>query len=260
LSPDELIVDRADGIVRLTLNRPERRNALTPELIEALHGALEEIEADASIRAVVVSGAGSAFCAGFDIARIESPGSPGGGAERDLVERLCARLREIPPPVVAKVNGDASGAGCDLAVSCDVRFAATTARMAMPPARLGFLYSWQGTGRLVASIGPAAAKELLFSGELIDAERALAIGLVNRVYPPERLDDETQRYVEAVAANAPLAVAASKLLVNLLTAATPSDETLSRMEEAGRLVWESDDSEEGPRAFRERRPPRFVGR
>jgi enoyl-CoA hydratase/carnithine racemase len=260
LSTDELIVDRTDGVVRLTLNRPERRNALTPELIDALHGVLDEIDADESARAVVVAGEGSAFCAGFDITRIESPGSPGSGAERDLVENLCARLRTVRPPVIAKVNGDASGAGCDLAVSCDVRFAAATARLAMPPAKLGFLYSWQGTSRLVATIGPAAAKELLFSGELVDAERALALGLVNRVYPPERLDEETARYVEAVVANAPLSVAASKLHVNVLTEPALDDTALALLDESSRRVWSSEDSVEGPRAFRDRRPPRFVGR
>jgi enoyl-CoA hydratase/carnithine racemase len=260
LSTDELIVRRADGVVHLTLNRPDRRNALTPELIGALHTVLDEIDADESTRAVVVAGEGSAFCAGFDITRIESPGSPGSGAERDLVEELCARLRTLRPPVIAKVNGDASGAGCDLAVSCDVRFAAATARLAMPPAKLGFLYSWQGTSRLVATIGPAAAKELLFSGELVDAERALAIGLVNRVYAPERLEEETARYVDAVVANAPLSVAASKLHVNVLTEPVLSEEALARLDESSRRVWSSEDSVEGPRAFRDRRPPRFVGR
>src|SRR4051794_6194174 len=166
---DELIVERDGGVVRLTLNRPQRRNALTPELIAALRGELDRL---GDARAVVVTGAPPAFCAGFDIDRIESPGSDAGGAERDLVEELCSRLRRVPVPVVARVAGVASGAGCDLAVSCDVRFGSTEARLSMPPAKLGFVYSWQGTARLVSTVGPAAAKELLFSGELVDAARA----------------------------------------------------------------------------------------
>lgn len=260
-SDRDLIVTEAEGIISLTLNRPERRNALTPELIEALLAELERVDGDEQARVVVVSGSPPAFCAGFDITRIESPGGRHAGAERDLVEVLCSRLRALRLPVVAKVNGDASGAGCDLAVSCDVRFASADARLAMPPAKLGFLYSWEGTARLVSTVGPAAAKELLFGGELVDAERALAIGLVNRVYPPERLDGETDRFVHAVAANAPLSLAASKLIVNLLVDGAPlAPETVERMEEAGRKVWASEDSQEGPRAFRERRPPRFVGR
>jgi len=212
------------------------------------------------MRAVVVSGAPPAFCAGFDIHRIESPGGERAGAERDLVETVCARVRGLRAPVIARVNGVASGAGCDLAVSCDLRFASTEARLAMPPAKLGVLYSWEGIARLVAAVGPPAAKELLFGGELIDAERALQLGLVNRVYPPERLEEETDRFVETVAANAPLSVAASKLIVNLIAdVALPAD-GLAEIEEASRRVWRSEDSAEGPRAFRERRPPRFVGR
>src|SRR4051794_32155964 len=155
-----------------------------------MHAELDRRASAAGARVLVLTGADPAFCAGFDITRIESPGSESGGAERDLVERLCARLRRVPLPVVARLNGVASGAGCDLAVSCDVRFASTEARLSMPPAKLGFLYSWEGTARLVSAVGPAAAKELLFSGELVDAERALQVGLVNRVSPPERLDAE----------------------------------------------------------------------
>jgi enoyl-CoA hydratase/carnithine racemase len=244
----------------LTLNRPERRNALTPELIEELLEALDAIDANEATRAVLVTGAPPAFCAGFDIHRIESPGGERAGAERDLVETLCARVRGLCAPVIAKVNGVASGAGCDLAVSCDLRFASTDARLAMPPAKLGVLYSWEGTARLVAAVGPSAAKELFFSGELIDAERALEVGLVNRVYPPERLEEETDRFVQTVAANAPLSVAASKLIVNLISQVVLPREGLAEIEEVSRRVWRSEDSTEGPRAFRERRPPRFVGR
>ena len=258
--PDDLIVGQAGGVARLTLNRPERRNALTPELIERLLQELDRIDAGEDTRAVVVTGAPPAFCAGFDINRIESPGSERAGAERNLVEALCARVRRVRVPVIAKVNGVASGAGCDLAVSCDVRFASTEARLAMPPAKLGVLYSWEGIGRLTAAVGAAAAKELLFGGELIGADRALEIGLVNRVYPPEALDEETERFVETVAANAPLSVAASKLIVNLVSEVALPGEDLDQVTEVSRDVWRSEDSREGPRAFRERRPPRFVGR
>ena len=258
--PDELIFGVTGGVARLTLNRPRRRNALTPELIEQLIRKLDWIDASEDLRAVVVTGAPPAFCAGFDINRIESPGSDRAGAEADLVEALCTRVRSVRLPVIAKVNGVASGAGCDLAVSCDLRFASTDARLSMPPAKLGVLYSWEGTARLIAAVGPAAAKELLFGGELIEARRALELGLVNRVYPPETLDDETDRFVETVAANAPLSVAASKLIVNLVTDVALPRDGLDQVAEASRDVWRSEDSREGPRAFRERRPPRFVGR
>lgn len=258
--PGELIASREGRVARLTLNRPERRNALTPELIELLLTELEAIEAEADVRAVVLTGAGGAFCAGFDIERIKSPGERSAGAERDLVEVLCSRVRSLRPPVIASVNGVASGAGCDLALSCDVRLASTEARLGMPPARLGLLYSHEGMARLVSVVGSAAAKELLLGAELVDAERALQIGMVNRVVAPERLDGEVERFVAAVAANAPLSVAASKLIVNLIADGAPlAPAALTAIEEAGRRVWASDDSKEGPRAFRERREPRFTG-
>lgn len=256
----ELIVEQEAGVVRLTLNRPDRRNALTPELIEELLATFDRIEQDDEARVAVITGAPPAFCAGFDIHRIGSPGGGSAGAERDLVETLCARVRGLRMPVVAKVNGVASGAGCDLAVSCDLRFASTAAALAMPPAKLGLLYSWEGMARLTALVGPAAAKEMLFAGELVDAGRALELGLVDRVLLPEQLDEETDRFLEKVAANAPLSVAASKLTVNLLSEVALRGPELDEVEEASRRVWQSEDSQEGPRAFRERRQPRFVGR
>ena len=257
---DELIVREQDRIAWLTLNRPARRNALTPELIERLLAELDRIEAAGAARVVVVTGAPPAFCAGFDIERIDSPAGRHAGAERDIVEALCSRVRRIRVPVIAQVNGAASGTGCDLAVSCDLRIASSAAKLAMPPARLGVLYSWEGTARLVATVGPAAAKELLLTGELVDAARALQIGLVHRVVAPDELDRETQQLAEAIAANAPLSVAASKLMVNHLSDALLDADAVAEIQEASRAVWASEDSQEGPRAFRERRPPRFAGR
>lgn len=257
---DELTVAADRGVVTLTLNRPERRNAVTPELIDILHEELDRIEADETRRCVVVTGAGQAFCAGFDIERIESQSSGQAGAEPRIVERLCSRIREFRLPIVAKVNGVASGTGCDLAVSCDVRFASEEARFAMPPAKLGILYDPGGMRRLVQTVGPAGAKEMLLSGALVGARRAHEMGLVNRVCAADELDGETQRFVEAVVANAPLSVWASKLAVNALADEAPlSRRAHEVVDEAGRRVWASRDAAEGPRAFRERRPPEFTG-
>src|SRR5579883_2472155 len=169
---DGLLVARESGVVTLTLDRPARRNALTPELIGALLAELERVDGDPGVRAVVLTGTPPAFCAGFDIDRIESQGGARSGAERDLADRLSSRVAAMRAPVIAKLNGVASGAGCDLALGCDLRFASSEARLSMPPARLGVLYGWRGTARLVRTIGPARAKEMLFSGELVSAERA----------------------------------------------------------------------------------------
>ena len=261
MGAEELIVRERAGVTYVLLNRPEQRNALTPDLIDRLLAEVERVDADPDVHVLVMSGAGDAFCAGYDINYLESPGTAGAGAERDHVGEVCSRLRVLRAPTIAAVNGVASGGGCDLAVSCDLRFASEEARFAAPPARLGILYSPEGIARLTALVGPAVAKELFFGGELVDAARALAIGLVNRVYPGERLGDETQRFAETVAANAPLSVAASKLIVNLLADGAPlTEEAAAAIEEASLRVWASEDAVEGPRAFRERRAPRFTGR
>jgi enoyl-CoA hydratase len=251
----ELIVERGGAVARVTLNRPAQRNAVSPELVEEFLAALDEIDADSGSRVVSVTGAGTAFCAGFDIARIDSAGSAAG-----ISERLCSRVRSLRVPVVARVNGVASGTGCDLAVSCDLRVASREARFQMPPVKLGVLYETGGMARLVEAVGAAAARELLLCGEPIDATRAFQLGLVHRVVPPERLDEETDRILETIAANAPLSVAASKLALNAIAgSATPSGPALDALEDARRQVWASEDAKEGPRAFQERRRPRFQG-
>jgi enoyl-CoA hydratase/carnithine racemase len=247
-----LRVSAESGVALLTLDRPQARNALTPALIAELLDTLDAMGSDPDVRVLVLRGAGGSFCAGYDLNLLTSPGTAEAGRERDEVERVCSALHALRMPTIAAVAGVASGAGCDLAMSCDVRFASDDARFAMPPSRLGILYSSEGVNRLTALVGPAVAKELLFTGALIDAERALAVGLVNRVVPAAALDDEVAGFTAQVAANAPLSVEASKLTVD---GASPT-----ALADAQRRVWLSDDAKEGPRAFREGRPPRFRGR
>jgi enoyl-CoA hydratase/carnithine racemase len=249
---DELRLSVESGVATLTLDRPEARNALTPALIAGLVRSIEQLGADPAVRAVVLRGAGGSFCSGYDLNLLTSPGTDEAGRERDEVELACSALRALRMPTLAAVTGIASGAGCDLAMSCDVRFATEDARFAMPPARLGILYSAEGVGRLTALVGPAVAKELLFTGEPIDAGRALAAGLVNRIVPAASLDDEVSSFTSRIAANARLSVEASKRIVD----GAPPDE-IARAQKA---VWWSADASEGPRAFRERRAPRFEGR
>lgn len=247
-----LRVSVESAVTTLTLDRPEAHNALTPELVAALLRTIEEVDTDPTVRVVVLRGNDGSFCAGYDLNRLTSPGTVEAGRERDEVERACSALGALRMPTLAAVTGIASGAGCDLAMSCDLRFAAEDARFAMPPARLGILYSSQGIGRLTALVGPAVAKELLFTGTAIDAGRALAVGLVNRVVPAVSLDDEVSRFTAQIAANARLSIEASKRIVD----GAPPDE----LAHAQSLVWQSEDAREGPRAFRERRAPRFQGR
>lgn len=261
MADDELIVKVDEEVARLYLNRQEQRNALTPELVGELLEALGEVEAEPDVRCVVITGLGKAFCAGFDVSRLEAAGAAAARQAARLVEELGLRVRGLRMPVVAMVNGAASGAGCDLAVSCDVRIASSAAKFAMPPARLGVLYDIGGMRRLIQTVGVPWAKELLLTGELIEADKALEIGLVNRVVAPDRLEDTTKHLVRTLVENAPLSVAASKLACNVIADAAPlPPEAQALLEQAAERVWASEDAAEGPAAFKERRQPRFRGR
>lgn len=257
-----LAVQRRGSVVEVTLDRPSRRNALTPEVVGGLMRLLETSAADQDLRAVLLTGAGEkAFCAGFDIERIESVGGASTGSERDLVDELATAVQELGVPVVAAVNGAAVGAGCDLAVSCDIRVGSPAARFAMPPARLGILYGWKGVQRLVRTVGLAAAKELLLTGSLVDAERSYQMGLLSAIVPPEELHREARRITDVLAANAPLSVAASKRMADLLaTSGAPSAADHEVLAALQQQVWTSEDAVEGAAAYRERRTPQFKGR
>lgn len=248
-------------VVEVVIDRPDRRNSLTPELIAGFMQLLAEVRRDPEVRAVLVSGAGEkAFCAGFDIEMIESVGGTSSGAERDLVDQLATAVQALPQPVVAAVNGAAVGAGCDLAVACDIRIGTGTTRFGMPPAKLGILYGTSGVERLVRTIGSAAAKELLLTGSLIGADRAYDIGLLSRVVPTQELLATAREITDVLAGNAPLSVAASKRMVHLLAGDRSSADTDAELRSIQREVWASDDAVEGARAYRERRPPDFKGR
>lgn len=251
-------VDRTSpsgAIVRtLRLVRPERRNALDPPLLSVLRAALFEAEGSSSVRALVVTGEGSAFCAGYDLTVPFSTDAPDG----PVVETMQA-VRLCPLPTVARVNGAAFGAGLELAVSCDLRVASTDARFCLPPARLGIAYAPEGLARLSTIVGSARARRLAFTGETIDAKTALAWGLVDACVPPSALDDETARLADELADNAPLAIRAMKKTLNRLEHALATDERAEA--EAERLVcYRSEDLKSGLDAFRRREKARFTGR
>ena len=258
-----LRVDVRDTVLEITLDRPERRNALTPPLIRGLKALLDRAQQHGGLRAVLLTGAGQkAFCAGFDIAMIDSPGSNTVGSERDLVEELATAVVDVPLPVIAAVNGAAVGAGCDLAVACDIRIGTTATRFGMPPAKLGILYGWKGMDRLLQTVGLAAAKDMLLTGRLVDAQRAYDVGLLSAmVAPEEALLDEARELAGMVAANAPLSVAGSKRSLDLLAGRHGSSEAeVAELTAIQKHVWTSEDASEGARAYRERRSPQFTGR
>lgn len=258
-----LQIEREDGVVVLILNRPDKRNALSPSALEELCRALAMEDQNPQTRIIVITGAGeAAFCAGGDLSGIGNAGESMKPAEGDqLIENAYRQLRQVEKPVIAMINGVAMGAGCDLITNCDFRFAAEEAVFAVPPARLGFLYGWEGMRRFVQLVGPANAKDLFMTGRSVTAKEAYDIGLVNRVVPRARLRDETLAYARLLIGAAPLSVGGAKRVIDLLgNGMPPSPEDMETIEKIQTQVWQSSDAKEGVRAFMEKRRPVFQGR
>jgi enoyl-CoA hydratase/carnithine racemase len=200
-----------DGIAWLTLNRPGARNALSVGLMEALVAELDAIEADPAVKVVVIGGAGPAFCAGHDLRELRSrPERAAYQATFELCSRLMTRIVRLPKPVIARVHGVATAAGCQLVASCDLAVAAATARFATPGVNIGLFCSTPMVA-LSRAVGRKAAMEMLLTGDLIDAARAQELGLVNRVAPEAELDAAVAALAGQIAAKSPLTLAIGKV-------------------------------------------------
>ncbi|WP_406443121.1 enoyl-CoA hydratase/isomerase family protein [Streptomyces sp. NBC_00631] len=254
-----LRVELRDRIAVLTLDRPERLNAVGSETVDLLAQALDDVRDDDDVRALVVAGAGRAFSAGADLGEIESFTSP--GQFRAFVGRLTeayALLEEFPKPSVAAVHGFAFGGGLELALACDLRVAERGAKLGLPEMKLGVLPGAGGTQRLPRLLPPAIARQMILTGEPIDAERAWRLGLVNELAEPGGALAAAEKLAGALTAGAPLAIAAGKRLIHhgpgmdLETAIAYERETVT-------VLFSTEDRAEGLRAFRERRPGEFRG-
>ncbi len=245
------------GVAVITLNRPQQLNAVNEQLAHEWLDALERCAEEQAIRAVVITGAGRAFCAGQDLKNLSS-GVPGGTILREWYNPLILRLRSLPKPVIAAVNGTAVGAGCNLALCCDLRFAAETARFGQVFVGIGALPDSGGFYFLPRLVGMGKAMELMLSGEIFDAREAERIGLVNHVYPADELLPRTLEYAAKLAAGPTAVYAMIKRGLDYSTSA-PLAEMLE-YEAAGQTdAVETDDFKEGVNAFIEKRQPRFVG-
>lgn len=252
-------VDVAEAVATITLDRPEALNALTIPMKRALLAALEAVAADRSIRAVVLTGAGRAFCAGQDLRERLEPGAPPLGEElRERYNPIVLALRALPQPVVAAVNGVAAGAGASLAFACDLRVAADTARFVLAFDRIGLVPDSGATWTLPRLVGAGRAAELALLGDAVTAEEALRIGLVGRVVPADELPGAARDLALRLAAGAPAALAATK---RLLADAFDRDlaAALEAEAEAQDALGRTADHAEGIAAFTEKRPPRFSG-
>jgi len=242
-------------VATLTLNAPATRNAMTRAMWAALPEICARIAGDSTVRALLVTGAGGAFCAGADISEFESVYRDAGAAQdyNTLVRAGQQALTDLPRPVIAAIEGACVGGGCGLALSCDLRFAAEGAVFAITPARLGIAYSPADTAALVSRVGVARAKDILFSARKLDAAEAVRIGLIDRVCPTGQAMAAAQTYAEALAEVSPASLRATKAIINGLATAAPDPSLQAIFEE----VFAGPDFIEGRRAFLERRRPSF---
>jgi 2-(1,2-epoxy-1,2-dihydrophenyl)acetyl-CoA isomerase len=258
-----LIEAHSDGVATLTLNRPDRLNALSPEIMDGLLEALPRLADDASIGAIVLTGAGRAFCSGGDVKSMAEGTSAHSTAE-EAIKRLRGRmevsrlLHEVAKPTIAMVNGPAAGAGLSLALACDLRVASTSARFVTAFARVGFSGDFGGSYFLSKLIGTGKARELYFTSEPLDAQQALALGIANRVVADAELNETTMTLARSLARGPRIALALMKQNFN---AAEDGNLSLLLDLEAQRQITtgRTRDHQEAARAFVEKRAPVFQG-
>jgi enoyl-CoA hydratase/carnithine racemase len=260
----ELLTEREGGLAVLTLNRPQRRNALTSTLLVSLAQALSDLAEEGGLRCAILRGAGDkAFSAGMDLSALPA------GLPAELQDQIAAKgplqfcleaVEAAPFPVIAMIRGYCVGGGCETSMACDLRVGAEGCRMGMPPARLGIVYPPEGLHRFVRNLGYATTKKVFFTARLFEAAEAKEMGMLDYLVSDDELEDFTTKLAREIAANAPLSLAGHKRLLRILTPL--SSLSGSEREEidaimAGALA--SRDAQEGIAAFREKRDPDFKG-
>ncbi|QQS46060.1 MAG: enoyl-CoA hydratase/isomerase family protein [Acidobacteriota bacterium] len=257
--PENILLDRQGRIAKITINRPDKLNALNIRTRQELAEALDELRADDDIRVVIITGAGEkAFVAGADINEF---------AGRTAVQQravmkaksIFTAAEEFPKPLIAMINGFCLGGGCELALACDIRIAGEKARFGQPEINLGIIPGGGGTQRMTRLIGEGMAMQLVLTGEMIDAREALRLGLVNEVHPTDQLEAKTIEMASKIAEKSPVALAMAKTSVKN-AARMNLREGLDSEVDLFALCFSSEDKEEGVRAFIEKRKPDFKGR
>jgi len=250
-------VESSDRVGRITIENPGKRNAITPSMLPEFSAAIADLRGE--VRCLVLAGAGDeAFSAGFDLSTVDVDGFH--EEHEPVYEGTLRALAEFPYPTVAKVNGDAIGGGFDLSLSCDLRVSVAGARFGVPTTRIGIVYSERAIRQMVRILGPARAKELLFTADLIDAADAAEMGIVNAVVDRDELDDHVENLASTIAGNAPHSLTASKQIVEtVLDADRPSPTELEYIQQLRAEAFASDDFEEGLAAISEGREPEFTG-
>jgi enoyl-CoA hydratase/carnithine racemase len=264
MTSEKLVLDYpAEAVARLTLSRPEARNALDHELLGAIVEAMSSLDRGIEVRCVVLTGTGAAFSAGYDIASIPDE-SFARDAEALVAHPFHAALHAVashPWPVIAAINGHALGGGLELTLTCDLRICARGAKLGMPPAKLGLIYGHTGLQRFIDAIGVPWTKHLFLTGRAVSAERAEQIGLVHEVVDDGELEKTALELAAEIAANAPISMGGNKRAIETLNSYPRLTEEQEReLIELRRSCFSSEDFREGIRAFAEKRKPRWQGR
>jgi enoyl-CoA hydratase/carnithine racemase len=254
---EEILCSIQDGIATVTLNRPEKRNALNTAVLEGLKASFEQLEKNKAVRVIVLRGEGKAFCSGLDLRELSQRQGPGGDPEAG-VTGLFHQIEQSGHPTIAMVNGDALAGGCELALHCDLRVAADMARFGMPLARLGLIVPFPLGCKLVEIIGPAFTRQILFTGQPVDARRAYEMGMVHQLVPLAELEKATYDLARTIADNAPLSLAGMKATI-LRAAAVREQIEHKDLDEQVNRARKSADAQEGVRAMLEKRKPAFRG-
>lgn len=253
-----LLIEISDRIATVTINRPDKLNALNDPLMREIGAVIEQLGADTSVGAIIITGAGRAFVAGADIARLAA--AEGGELEKfaRFGQGVFRRIELSPKPVIAAVNGFALGGGCELALACHIRIASTLAKFGLPEVKLGLIPGYGGTQRLPRLIGRGAALQMILTGDTIDGAEAARLGLANSVVQPDALVGAARAMAAIVLRNAPIALARAIEAVDVGLDATLEDGLRLEARLFGSLE-STEDMREGTKAFLEKRPPRFRG-
>lgn len=255
-----VILEKEEHLAIVTINRPKALNALNSETLKDLDTVIEDLEKDSNIYAVILKGAGDkSFVAGADISEMKDLNEEQGKEFGILGNNVFLRLENLPKPVIAAISGFALGGGCELSMACDIRIASEKAKFGQPEAGLGITPGFGGTQRLARIVGAGRAKELIYTCDIIKADEAYRIGLVNKVVPVETLLDEAKAIAAKIIANAPIAVKYCKDAINRGTQVSIDKAVIIEAEDFGKC-FSSDDQKEGMSAFLERREKNFQNK
>jgi len=255
-----ILYEKSEGIATITINRPEKLNAMDQETIQEILSALDDAEKDENIRVVVITGAGDrAFSAGADISGMKGRTPLDSRKSSQLGQQPMNRVEDLEKPVIAAINGYALGGGLELAMACDLRIASENARLGQPEINIGLVPGWGGTQRLPRFVGKALAKEMIFTGRMIDAKTAEQHGLVNKVVPADQLKSAVQELATELLNKPPVAIKVAKQLINNSTE-TNLRIGLTHESEAFGILGSTEDFKEGTTAFLEKRKPKFKGK